>query len=693
MFSSTRLCIAVSIALALTTGALYSPVASHDFIGFDDQVLLVENTNLRAGLNREGLRWAATSTRDGNWMPLTWISFLLDVELAGLRPNPDTDAEPVGLEASGLAPGATHVTNVVLHIAGALLLFLAFVQMTRSVWPSAFVAGVFALHPLHVESVAWAIERKDVLSGFFFALTLLLYGRYAAAPGGARYAAVLVSLVAGLLSKAMLVTLPFVLLLLDLWPLQRLRDRPSIGKAVREKVPMLALVAAHSAITFWAQSSRGATEGLALTAADRLANAAWSLVAYLGMALWPARLAPFYPHPGDSLSLTAVLCAFALLVALTSVAVAAVRRAPELLVGWLWYVGMLVPVLGLVQVGVQAMADRYMYLPLIGLSVALAFSVARVCDASPLRSRIAAAMGLAVLIALASTSRAQLVYWQDGLTLFQHTVSVTRENAPALNALSVELIERGRSADALPHLRRAVTLDPTFSDAQVNLGAALLEQGQPAEALPHLERGLRQRDGLREGFVHASLGEARRQLGDPVAALPDLRRSVELEPSVSAYRANLGTALVEAGRLREGRTALTQAEAQGGERAEIHMALARAHQAEGQLAEAVGRYRQALDMRPDWLEPANNLGWILATSSDPKLRAPEEAVGWAKLAVSRAPNDPAVLDTLFAAYTSAGQWAEATDVGTRALELARRNGQRELAADIAARLTALQTTP
>lgn len=463
----------MGVGLALLTLAVYLPVLAHGFIRFDDPYYVTGNPRVQAGLTWEGIAWAFQAIVASNWHPLTLLSHMLDCELFGM--------DPLG----------HHLTSLLLHAASVVLLFEALRRMTASTWRSAAVAALFALHPTHVESVAWIAERKDVLSGFFWMLTLLAWERYVRQPSPKRYAAVALALAAGLLSKPMVVTLPFVLLLLDVWPLRREIPR---GLRIKEKLPLFALAAGACVATLIAQS--GAIHlASRFPMKLRLANAVLSYAAYLGKTLFPARLAVFYPMRTD-FPAWKVAGAALLLAALTVLAL----RAPRYVtVGWLWFLGTLVPVIGILQVGGQAMADRYTYLPTIGLFLIAAWALPR---------RAVWALAPAVL-ALAIVTRLQLRHWEDSETLFRHAVAVTERNFVAHLHLAQIYAERGERGRALEHFRTTLEIRPGMWQAQASLGNTLRRWGRPDKALPHLTNAVRLRP--HDPRLRRALAEAREE--------------------------------------------------------------------------------------------------------------------------------------------------------------------------------------
>ncbi len=471
----------VILALLALVLSVYWQAGEFAFINLDDNRYVYNNQHVLRGLTPAGIVWAFTSFDTGNWHPLTWLSHMADVE------------------AFGPAAAWHHRTNVLLHLLNTALLFLALERLTGGFWRSALVAALFGVHPLHVESVAWVAERKDLLSALFWTLTLRAYVRYARRPGGVRYLPVALCFALGLLCKPMLVTLPFVLLLLDWWPLGRFGPGPlSLEKLpglVREKMPLLALTAASSAITILAQAAAGAIMPLdAIGFGPRLANAISSYVRYLEKTAWPTTLAVFYPHPGEfgaEIPGWRIAGALLLLVGVT-VLVAWQRRArPHLLVGWLWYLGTLVPVAGFVQVGAQALADRYTYVPLTGIFIILAWSIpARFAGRPRRRLALAAAAG-AVLAVLSATAWGQVAYWRDAFSLYEHALEVTGKNWMISYNLGAAYGQTGHYDQAILKYREALRIKPDYVEALSNLGVAYAKTGQPESAVAAYREALR----------------------------------------------------------------------------------------------------------------------------------------------------------------------------------------------------------
>jgi tetratricopeptide (TPR) repeat protein len=512
---------AISLALVAATVAVYARVAGHDFVDLDDRIVITENPLVREGLTPASVLRAFREPAEANWVPLTWISLQLGYALHGMTP-------------AGFLLG-----NVALHALASALLFLALLRLTAGVWPSAAVAALFALHPLHVESVAWAASRKDALSGVFFMLTLLGWARFAERPSTARYLAVAFVFACGLLSKPTLVTTPFVLWLLDFWPLGRLAGVSGAGAIARraarlllEKLPLLALAAAASAVTYLVQKSAGAVgAGAQIPFPLRGANALDALRIYLAQSVWPSGLAVYYPHPLGSLGLPRVAAAAGLLALLSALALIGLRRRPYLCVGWLWFLGMLVPVIGLVPVGIQAHADRYMYLPLIGLSLALAFGAADLVRSRPrLRAPVVGAAALA-LAALALTAARQVETFRDSIALQVHNLAVTERNLLAHYRLGDALRRADRLPEAEREFRSGLEIAPRHLKIRVALADLLAQSGRLGEAIPHY-RFAAAADPSGRALVLASLRTVAAQLAaagraDEAARASALRADLE----------------------------------------------------------------------------------------------------------------------------------------------------------------------
>ena len=491
----------ICVALAALTWAIFGQTLRYDFVNYDDPSYVYQNTRIASGINVANIAWAFTHVHSENWHPLTTITHMLDCQLHGLK------------------AGWHHLTNLLLHTIAVVLLFIALQQMTGALWRSAFVSVVFAVHPLHVESVAWIAERKDVLSAFFFMLTLLAYLHYTRAPSIGRYLTVALGVALGLMSKPMLVTIPFILLLLDYWPLRRFEARKSntgrqLLRLILEKIPLIVLAAVSSTITFLAQRGAiGWTEQLPIS--ERISNAFVAYVVYIRQMFWPAGLAVFYPHPENRLPVWEVNLALIILVGITLAALLFRKKAPYFVTGWLWYLGMLVPVIGLVQVGWQGHADRYTYLPQIGLYIAVTWTVTDLTRSWGFQRIILGTATALIVGALSWCAWLQTSYWRASETLFTRALAVTRNNDVALNNLGIIFLDKGQLDEAISKLQAAINLRPENAPAHDNLAKALLKKGQVTEAMVQY------------------------------------RKFLELEPANVEARNTLGTALIQQGHVRE----------------------------------------------------------------------------------------------------------------------------------------------
>ncbi|MGO8742757.1 MAG: tetratricopeptide repeat protein [Limisphaerales bacterium] len=501
----------VCVFLAVITFAVFGQTVHHEFVNYDDDLYVYENPVVQKGLTWEGFRWALTYGQIGHWHPLTWLSHMLDCQLYGLQ------------------AGGHHLTNILLHTATAILLFLVLRRMTGFLWRSAFVAAVFAIHPLHVESVAWVAERKDVLSAFFFMLTLGAYVRYVRRPPSKiRYGAVVLFFALGLLSKNMLVTMPFVLLLLDYWPLNRLSGfSPRVLlRRVAEKIPLLVL-AVGSCVATALMPEKVPAEYM-LSFALRSENAVVSYVTYLWQMIHPAGLACVYPNPANDLPLWQVAGALGLLLAISGVAWAFRKTHPCLVVGWLWYLGMLIPVIGLVQISFYAHADRYTYLPQIGLYLLLTWAAADLCAGWRHRRVVLGGGATVILVALIFCARTQASYWRNSELLWTHTLACTSDNCVAHNNLGNALLQKGSVNEAMVHYQKALQIKPDFAEAHINLGTALLQKGKVDEAMVHYQKALQINPDYAE--AHLNLANALLKKGRVAEAITHLQKTLQIKP-------------------------------------------------------------------------------------------------------------------------------------------------------------------
>ena len=622
------LCVLLGVLVLWT----FLPALRNDFVWYDDGVYVTENRHVQQGLTWETFRWAFHSTEGGNYLhPLTWLSHILDCQLFGLK------------------PWGHHLTSVLLHTANAVLVFLVFRRLTGATWRSLCLAALFGLHPLRVESVAWVAERKDVLSTFFGLLALLSYAHYAqgrskaegrgtrgegpdsgAIAGGLAldsrllsgaksrfigrrltldYGLTLFFFACGLMSKPMVVTLPFVLLLLDYWPLQRIGraaihdSRFTIWRLVREKVPFFILAAVASVAAFIVQKHGGAMMvGLPFVA--RLENALVSYCRYLGRLFWPVKLAVFYPHPGHWPTTVVLLSGF-LLAGISVLVIALRRQRPYLLIGWFWFLGTLVPVIGLVQVGDQAMADRYSYVPFIGLFVILIWSALELTRHWRYQAASLSAAATAVVILCMALTRQQIGYWKDSEALFRHAITVTENNHVAHFNLGVVLGKQGRLDEAISQFQAALRSQPGYIDAHNNLGIVLARTGRLDEAVNQYREALR----LKPDFFEArcNLGIALGRKGQLDEAISQFQEALKLAPHSADIRVNLGTALYQNGRLDEAISEFKEASRLDPDSAEAHNNLGVLLVRQGRFDEAIGQFQQALRLKSDYGEAYSNL--------------------------------------------------------------------------------------
>jgi len=644
----------VVVILVFAGCVAYGQVAGHGFVDLDDDQYVFENPHVRGGLTWEGVGWAFTTMWMANWHPLTWLSHMVDCELFGL------DA------------GYHHLMGVLLHLVNGVLLFFVLRRMTGAVWRSGMVVALFLLHPLHVESVAWVAERKDVLSTLFFLLTLWAYAGYAARPGWARYGLVVAFLGLGLLAKPMLVTVPFVLLLLDDWPLERF-GKAGLKRLVGEKVPLFLMAAASSVVTFVAQHRGGAmgmTYGVPF--GTRVENALVSYVSYLWKMVWPVGLGVFYPYRIQVPALE-WLGALAVLVGISMGVIWASRRRPYLGVGWLWYLGTLVPVIGLVQVGEQAMADRYTYVPLIGVFVMGVWGVGELVASR--RRVLWGAVGLVGVVLLGCMVRTwiQVGYWKNGITLFEHALEVAQDSALAHNNLGVALAEEGKLEESIPHYQQALQINPRYERAHYNLGLAMARQGKLDDAMTHYQEALRinprfsvahnnlgvmlaqqgrqeeaiahYREALRftpdHVTAHFNLGLALAVKGEPDEAIFHYREALRLDPKYADAHDNLGIVLASQGKFEEAITHYRQALRLNPESANAYYNLGVVLARQNKFAEAIDLYKESIRIDPAYINAYYNLGTLLVHRGEHK-----QAIAYYREAIRLKPDDPASLNDL-----------------------------------------------
>jgi tetratricopeptide (TPR) repeat protein len=664
---------------------VYLPVLQCQFVNYDDDTYVTRNPKLNAGLTQDGLRWGLSTFYFANWHPLVWWSYLADAQFYG------PPAAATGDDLARIARGF-HLTNLLWHIGSVVLLFAALRRTTGELWPSAAVAALFALHPVNVQAVAWVSERKGVISTFFWMLTLLAYARYAERPGWLRYGLVFLSLALGLMAKQMLVTLPCVLLLLDYWPLARTRQGTRQGWLLLEKIPLFLLVAGVSTLTILAQRGGGTIADFErISLAARISNALVAYVAYLGQAFWPAQLAALYPHPRDGLALWQVVGAAALLATITGLVIWQVRRAPFGLVGWLWFLGTLVPVLGLVQVGNQARADRYAYVPLVGIFIAGVWSVSALARRWQ-RQRAAGLLAGGVLAMLAISTWEHVHYWQSSVALWTHDIEAVGGTSTAHHNLGQALKKADRAA-AIQHFHDAIRLNPENALAYLNLGVCLTEKGEWAEAVTYFEKAVSLEP--HNPSAHANLGIALSLVGRQAEAAQHLQTALHLHDAsevrsdldVAMICSTLGVVYVLQDQLDQAGTMLRHALALAPDLPKPRRELAYVLHLQGFEREALAEYQQSLRQEPGWPQDQARQAWALATHPDPQRRQASLALRLARQAnQATRGQDPQILDALGAAYAAAGQFRDALASAQAAVTQARAAGQVELAQEIEARV-------
>jgi len=604
--------IQVSLLLTLMTLILYWPVQSFEFVNFDDDTYVAGNRQVQRGLSFEGLKWSLGTFQGGNWHPLTWFSHMADVE------------------AYGLYAGGHHWTNVLIHTASAVLLFLVLAGITNSTGASALVAALFAFHPLHVESVAWVAERKDVLSGFFWILTIGTYSQYTRQPTILRYLLVLGSFMLGLMSKPMVVTLPFVLLLLDYWPLGRSTgadtafdkwvrkgatpDKQVILRLALEKIPLLVMAAASCLVTVCAQQSINSVASLGNNPIEvRVANALVTYARYIQKMLWPVDLSVFYPHAGLPPAWMTVT-SFLVIIVMSYFAVRKCRVLPFLLVGWFWYLGTLVPVIGLVQVGSQSMADRYTYIPLVGLFIVMAWGAKRLVAGQPGLKHPVAIFSLVAVAGLLFLARSQVETWKNSMTLFEHALTINERNALAHNNVGAAYDVNDKSCKrALPHYMRAVELKEDYADAYDNLGTCAYRAGKHEEAIRYFRKAVE----INPQFSRAriNLGLVMMKCGMLQTAEEEFNKVLAIDASMETAHINLSAIFIQQGRLDDAATSLREALRINPENAEAHNNIGVIFLRSGRIGDALRHFRLALNIAPGHPAAEQNIQHIMAHMS------------------------------------------------------------------------------
>jgi tetratricopeptide (TPR) repeat protein len=641
----------ICLVLILATLIAYEPLRHNGFVEYDDNDYVVKNPHVYTGLTPGNVKWAFTSFHASNWHPLTWLSHMLDCELFGLNPY------------------WHHLTNLLLHIMNTLLLFWILKKITSLVWPSAIVAALFALHPMHVESVAWVSERKDMLSGLFWMITMAAYVWYAERPCMGRYLLVFLSLGLGLMAKPMLVTLPFVLLLLDYWPLDRLSAKQPDAANVRyqkstplrlvaEKIPLFILAIGSSVITCIVQIGYG-TEVLAdLPLKLRTANAFVSYVSYITKMIYPARLAALYPYPYpyDSFPVWQSIVSCVLLIVIFLSVVYLARRYRHLAVGWLWYFGTLVPVIGLVQVGAQAMADRYSYIPSIGLFIMVSFSGYLVSYKHRYQKILLGVFAGLVLVVLLFCTRTQVRYWQNGLTLFGRAIAVTKNNYLMQDNYGCALLKNNQPQEAVRHFHEAIRLYPLHAEAHNNLGVAYCQLGRYEEAKEACKEAIKTEPDYTDAYYN--LGVAYGKLGRWDEAIEACKQAIRIKPDwqdVYEVYNQLGAAYYKQEKFDEAIKNWGHALQLRPDMPEVHNHLALAFYKQGQLEEAIKHWREALRLKPDWQEVRDNLDKIEGRWTG------EQSVAQYMEMLRNDPNDASTRDRLAAELYQQGKIDQAIE--------------------------------
>jgi protein O-mannosyl-transferase len=699
--------LSICALLAAITWVVFAKTRGYPFVTYDDPQYVYENAKVAAGLSPEGIFWGLTHTVGGNWHPLTVISHMLDCQLFGLK------------------PAGHHFTNVFLHTTAVILLFVVLRAMTRTFWQSVFVAALFAIHPLHVESVAWISERKDVLSAVFFMLTLGAYVRYVRKRSLSWYLLALLVFALGLMSKPMLVTVPFLLLLLDYWPLKRfalerpaeprqkrrVEDSGNTRRIILEKLPFLLLSCGSCAATLVAQ--RGFIDPMGhLSLIERLGNAALATVVYLRQFVWPSGLCVFYPHPRHSLPLLQVLIAALFTVSVSAAAFIWRRRYPYIFTGWFWFLGMLVPVSGMIQVGEQAHADRYTYLPQIGLYILATWFVADTVSKWRHRRVVLGTAIVCSIVTLMWLAWIQTGYWRDSRALWGRALAVNPQNDTAHVSLCDLDLREHHLEDAIFHARKAVEIRPDSTDAHSRLAVALSELGQNEEARVHFQKILETHQirprvhynvgtlllnsghldeailefqkelQIQPEFVeaHNNLGIAFSSKGEFDNALAHFEKAVELDPHLPKVHQNIATVLLRQGHPDQAIAHLQMELQVNPHSAEAHNDLGIAWSQQGRIDEAINEWQKALQLRPDHLNAYCNLVWVFATFPDNAIRNGTKAVALGQRALEiSGEKDPRIFRLLAAAYAENGQFDKATDTAQRGALLATTQGNYALA--------------
>jgi protein O-mannosyl-transferase len=622
--------IAISVCIVVAILIAYEPIRHNNFIIYDDQNYITANPHITE-ISPESLTWAFTQSHAANWHPLTWLSHMLDYQLFKLNPL------------------GHHSMNLLLHIINALLVFWLFTKFSDSIWAGAFFAAIFALHPIQTESVAWAAERKTVLSGLFWLLTIAAYFKYTKKQNIKNYIILFFTYCLCILTKPVVVTLPLVLLLLDYWPLNRVEWKKSDLKLVVEKIPLIFLSVFLGIVTFISQKQYGAVASFQNTPfINRFLNMFVSYMRYIGKMFWPSKLAVFYPPLTSDFPKIIILICVTLFILLSIICIYTGLRRKNIMTGWLWYIGTLIPMIGLIQAGAQSIANRYMYISMLGLLIILISPIKYLINNRP---RLFTVLALIILPVLILLTRTQVKHWQNGITLFEYALNVTKNNYMAENCYSIALFDTGRRDEAIRHLSELVKKYPLYAEARNNLGQFLLKQGNVKESVECFEELIKQ--NYVSAQVYHNLGAALMMLKEYDQAILNLSKASLSDPA----------------------------------NADIYLKLGAAYLQIGKYSPAIGNWEKAAQFQPSNAGLLNNLAWLLAAANDNSIRNGGKALEYAQRACKLTDyQNPAYLDTLAVTYASCGRFSEAIKTAESGIQIAEKSGQSEIAKKIKGRL-------
>ena len=673
-----RLDIWVCLFLVTSILCVYWQVRNFSFVNFDDRQYVTQNYYVQAGLTLKSIRWSLTAMQASNWHPLTWLSHMLDCQIYGLN------------------PGHHHMTNVLFHVLNSLLLFFVFKRISGSLWKSAFVAALFALHPLHVESVAWVAERKDVLSTFFWMLTLWFYADYVESSRFEKYLLVILFYILGPMAKPMLVTVPFVLLLLDYWPLRRFHLKSSDSEntltqrsfyfgLIREKIPLFLLSSASCVITYFAQKSGGAVDSLTMIPFHvRIANALIFYISYIGKMFWPRNLAVLYPYQ-MSIPLWKSISAGLLLILISLGVFQMLKSKPYLAVGWFWYLGTLVPLIGIVQVGSQALTDRYTYVPLIGIFIMITWGISDWISKKHYGKIGLFIASASILSVLMITSRLQVKYWFNSVTLFNHAIHVTNDNSIAQLNLGEALAEQGNIEKAVKHFKTTLKIKPNLAGANFDIGVYFRREGKLDEAIKHFSKALKGNSHYATALNE--IGDTLGKRGDISGAIKYYLEAIKINPGYAKAYNNLGVILADRNNGKAAIVFLSKAIQIRPDYAGADFNLGKIFPKRNDPEKAISQYEKALQFNPDMMQALYHLSWIRSTHEDKKYRNGKEAVKLAtKLCELTQYRQPLALDALAAAYTETERYNKAISTAEKAHKIALVKGPEILTRSLEKRL-------